>query len=125
IEAVRNNMDIKFIGSGQSAKAITFYITDYISKSQLKAHVAFTALEVAIYKLEQSEEELDDSTLRAKRLLQKCAYELLGRQELSSQQVASYLLGFGNDIKSHSFKSLYWVSFESYLNCLLDSPECY
>jgi hypothetical protein len=37
IEAIRNNMDIKFIGSGSTAKAILYYITDYITKTQLQA----------------------------------------------------------------------------------------
>ncbi|PBK79447.1 hypothetical protein ARMGADRAFT_950809, partial [Armillaria gallica] len=46
IHAVRCNMDIKFIGSGVSAKAILYYITDYITKSQLKLHVAYAALDV-------------------------------------------------------------------------------
>ncbi|KAJ3722189.1 hypothetical protein C8R42DRAFT_537100, partial [Lentinula raphanica] len=40
LAAVRCNIDIKFIGSGASAKAVMYYITDYITKSQLKAHVA-------------------------------------------------------------------------------------
>ena len=44
LEAVRCNMDIQFIGSGESAKAMICYITDYITKSQLKAHVAYAAL---------------------------------------------------------------------------------
>lgn len=45
IRAVCCNMDIKFIGSGVSAKAILYYITDYITKSQLKLHVAYAALD--------------------------------------------------------------------------------
>ena len=44
-------MGIKFIGSGASAKAILYYITDYITKSQLGAHVAYAALEPAVGKL--------------------------------------------------------------------------
>jgi hypothetical protein len=51
IEALRNNMDIKFIGSGASAKGILYYITDYITKSQLKTHVAFAMLGLAVKKL--------------------------------------------------------------------------
>ena len=41
-------MDIKFIGSGTLVKAILYYITDYITKSQLKTHVAFAALKLAV-----------------------------------------------------------------------------
>ena len=51
IEAVRCNMDIKFIGSGASAKGIRYNITDYITKSQLKTHVAFAMLELAVKRL--------------------------------------------------------------------------
>lgn len=42
---------MKFIGSGPLAKAVLYYITDYIAKSQLKSHVTFTASELAVKKL--------------------------------------------------------------------------
>ena len=48
LECIRCNMDIKFVGSGVSAKAILYYITDYITKLQLKTHVAYVALELAV-----------------------------------------------------------------------------
>lgn len=48
LDCIRYNMDIKFVGSGASTKAILYYITDYITKSQLKTHVACAALELAI-----------------------------------------------------------------------------
>ncbi|KAJ8597491.1 hypothetical protein M405DRAFT_689041, partial [Rhizopogon salebrosus TDB-379] len=51
LEAKRCHMDISFIGSGASAKAVLYHIIDYITKSQLKAHVAYAALEVASRKL--------------------------------------------------------------------------
>ena len=53
IEAIRCNMDIQFIGSGESAKAILYYVTDYITKTDLKTHVAFSALKLAIEKLSE------------------------------------------------------------------------
>lgn len=52
-------MDIKFIGSGASAKAVMYYITDYITKSELKTHVAYAALEFAVKKLEESSNNND------------------------------------------------------------------
>ena len=112
LEAIRCNMDIKFIGSGASAKAILYYITDYITKSQLKAHVAYAALELAIKKLEQYHPNESDSSLQAKRMLQKCAYALVSHQELSAQQVASYLMDLEDHFTSHNFQPLYWTSFE-------------
>ncbi|KAF7314095.1 ATP-dependent DNA helicase [Mycena chlorophos] len=125
LEAVRNNMDIKFIGSGTSAKAILYYITDYITKSQLKTHVAFAMLELAVKKLGEFKPGEDEISIRGKRLLQKCAYAMISQQELSGQQVASYLLDFEDHFTSHSFRNFHWTPFEASINADDPSPECY
>lgn len=125
LEAVRCNMDIKFIGSGASAKAILYYITDYITKSQLKTHVAFAALELAVKKLGEYDPEADEFMTRSKRLLQKCAYAMISHQELSAQLVCSYLMDFGDHFTSHEYKNIYWTSFEKFINDEDPSPECY
>ncbi|KAJ7148124.1 hypothetical protein C8R43DRAFT_863583, partial [Mycena crocata] len=125
IRAIRCNMDIKFIGSGPAAKAIIYYITDYITKSQLQAHVAYAALEVAVQKLGEYDAEQDDLTSRATRLLQKCAHSMISHQELSAQQVASYLMDFEDHFTSHKYTNLYWTSFEGHINLEEPSPECY
>lgn len=124
LEAVRCNMDIKFIGSGASAKAILYYITDYITKSQLKTHVAYAALELAVKKLAIACPDEDDKTLRAKRLLQKCAYAMISHQELSSQQVASYLMDYEDHFTSHSYRNLNWPAAEHLIDQQDPSPEC-
>ncbi|KAJ7811474.1 hypothetical protein B0H14DRAFT_2378326, partial [Mycena olivaceomarginata] len=116
LEAVRCNMDIKFIGSGASAKGILYYITDYITKSQLKTHVAFAMLELAVKKLGNFNPLEDDLNIRAKKMLQKCAYAMISQQELSAQQVASYLLDFEDHFTSHTYRNSYWTSFESLVN---------
>ncbi|KAJ7687339.1 hypothetical protein B0H14DRAFT_2308036, partial [Mycena olivaceomarginata] len=116
IEALRNNMDIKFIGSGASAKGILYYITDYITKSQLKTHVAFSMLELAVKKLGEYNPCEDVPTVRAKKLHQKCAYATLSQQELSAQQVVSYLLDFEDHFTSHLYRKFYWPSFENFIN---------
>lgn len=115
LEAVRCNMDIQFIGSGESAKAMIYYITDYITKSQLKSHVAYAALQLAVKKCEDISDEEDAFTVKSKRLLQKCAYALISHQEMSAQQVASYLMDYEDHFTSHSFAPLYWASFERYV----------
>jgi hypothetical protein len=73
LAAIHCNMDIKSVGSGESAKAILYYITDYISKAQLKTHVAYAMLEIAVRKLGEYNPWDDEPTIRAKRMLQKCA----------------------------------------------------
>ncbi|KAJ7839679.1 hypothetical protein B0H14DRAFT_2313180, partial [Mycena olivaceomarginata] len=105
---IRCNMDIKFIGSGPTAKAVLYYITDYITKSQLQAHVAYAALELAVNKLEEFNPKEDDLTSRAKRLLQRCAHSMISKQELSGQQVASYLTDYEDHFTSHQFTNVYW-----------------
>jgi hypothetical protein len=125
IEAVRCNMDIKFIGSGASAKAILYYITDYITKSQLEAHVAYAALELAVKKLGVYNPEDDEPTIRAKKLLQKCAFAMISQQELSAQRVCLYILGNCDHYTSHEYKNLYWAAVERKLNTEDPSPECY
>jgi len=124
LEAVRCNMDIQFIGSGESAKAMIYYITDYITKSQLKSHVAYAALQLAVKKCEDVDDADDDFTVRSKRLLQKCAYALISHQEMSAQQVASYLMGYEDHFTSHSFGCLYWASFERFLDKLDGEKLC-
>jgi len=84
-EAVRCNMDIKSIGSGPAAKAILYYITDYITKSQLKTHVALATMETVVNKLKEYNPDDDDYTIQAKKLLQKCAHAMISHQELSAQ----------------------------------------
>jgi len=112
LEAVRNNMDIQFIGSGESAKAMIYYITDYITKSQLKSHVAYAALQLAVKKCEQIDDGDDDFVVKSKRLLQRCAYAMISHQEMSAQQVASYLMDYEDHFTSHTYSNLYWPSFE-------------
>ncbi|KAF5335555.1 hypothetical protein D9611_012211 [Ephemerocybe angulata] len=121
---MRCNMDIKFVGSGEDAKAVIYYITNYITKTQLKTHVAYAALELATRKLGEYNPKEDDITVRAKRLLQKCAYSILSHQELSGQQVASYLMDYGDHYTSHKYQQLFWTSFENFIEREQPSPEC-
>jgi hypothetical protein len=116
LEAVRCNMDIQFIGSGESAKAMIYYVTDYITKSQLKSHVAYAALQQAVKRCEAVSDTDDDFTTKSKRLLQKCAYALVSHQEVSAQQVASYLMDYEDHFTSHTFGNLYWPSFERFFD---------
>ena len=115
----------KFIGSGASAKAILYYITNYITKSQLKAHIAYAALELAVGKLGEYNPQDDDLTVHTKRLLQKCAYLMISHQELSAQQVCSYLLDYEDNFTSHKYNNLYWTSFEKLIDDEDPSPSCY
>ena len=124
LEMVRCNMDITFIGSGYSALAVLYYITDYISKQQLKTHVAYNLLEHALVRLNQYNDCEDTDHVRAKRVLMRCANAVISKQELSAQQIASYLLGSSDFYASHTFKDFYWKTYEGYiLHCLPDPND--
>ncbi|KAG0708063.1 hypothetical protein DFH29DRAFT_795631 [Suillus ampliporus] len=53
---------------------------------------------------------------RAKKLLQKCAYSMISHQELSAQQVCSYLMDFKDHFTSHEYQNLYWTNFETLID---------
>ncbi|THU82764.1 hypothetical protein K435DRAFT_562734, partial [Dendrothele bispora CBS 962.96] len=125
LSALRCNMDIKFIGSGTSAKAILYYVTDYITKAQLKAHVAFGALDAALQRLGPHDAHRETLAERGKQLLNRCAYMMLSQQELSAQQVAAYLMEYGDYYSSHRFKPLLWTQFEKFIDDQCHSAECY
>ncbi|KAF9039928.1 hypothetical protein BJ165DRAFT_1416403 [Panaeolus papilionaceus] len=105
LQALRCNMDIKFIGSGTSSKAVLYYITDYITKTPLKAHVAFAALDVAMQRLGAFNPEERDLQSYASSMLHKCAFSMISRQELSGQEISSHLRGNTGSKSSHNFKS--------------------
>lgn len=127
--AMRCNIDIKFIGSGQSAKAVLYYITDYITKAQLKAHNSYAALKTAVIKLRalDEDEDHDGYDYKARQLLVKCANSLISKQELSAPQVSAYLMGIGDHYTSHSFRTLFLFAFEAFVKdhlprCLQSTP---
>ena len=110
---LRGNMDIKYIGSGEAAKALVYYITDYITKSSLSMHVGLGALSYAIKKSSGMLDELSSDTNRlARTALTITVNRMMSRQEISHQQVMSYLVGGGDHYTSHTFKLLYWRSFD-------------
>ncbi|KAI9056617.1 hypothetical protein FKP32DRAFT_1547312, partial [Trametes sanguinea] len=118
---LQSNMDIKFIGSGEGAKALLYYVTDYITKPSLPTHVGLGALSYAIQKTNdkvgngserssQIDVALQDAHARG--ALTMTVNRMLSRQEISHQQVMSYLVGGGDAYRSHTFRILHWGSFD-------------
>ncbi|KAJ7157048.1 hypothetical protein C8R43DRAFT_833110, partial [Mycena crocata] len=105
------NMDIKFVGSGEAAKTFVYYITDYITKSQLPVHVGLAALSHAIsissskYQLFQPSLVTEDTYIGA---MTTTVNSMMGFQEISHPQVLSYLIGGGDHYTSAKFAVLWW-----------------
>jgi hypothetical protein len=103
---VKCNMDIKYIGSGEAAKALVYYISDYIMKNTLATHVGLDTLSYAIKQNEAKYVGSKHSTSTAKihkSLFTKMVDAMMARQEMSHQQIMSYLVGSGDVYCSHKF----------------------
>ncbi len=107
------NMDIKHIGSGEGAKALIFYITDYITKASIPTHLGLAALLYAINRTDAkySDRQQWDSRKDAGALT-ILVNSMLSRIEISHPQVMSYLIGGGDHYTSHIFRLLYYRTFE-------------
>ncbi|KIM24569.1 hypothetical protein M408DRAFT_31468, partial [Serendipita vermifera MAFF 305830] len=110
----QSNNDIKFIGSGEGAKALLYYITDYITKASLPTHVGLSAIRVALEKTWKKFDGDASATDEAisKSLFVKLANGILSRLEVSHQQVMYHINGGDDRYTSHSFATLYWGAFD-------------
>ena len=95
ISACRSNMDIKYIFSGSDAKALVYYITDYVTKSSLSFPDTFSLVLKAVQCIEKQKLNTDvalNAEEKSRRLVLRCYNTLASQQELSGAQVASYLM---------------------------------
>ena len=122
ISACRSNMDIKYIFSGSDAKALVYYITDYVTKSSLSFHDTFSLVLKAVQSLEKYKLH-DNISMRAeeksRRLVLRCYNTLASQQELAAQQVASYLMGWPDHYTTHEFANIFLIGIENYLQATL------
>ncbi|EGO30262.1 hypothetical protein SERLADRAFT_412311 [Serpula lacrymans var. lacrymans S7.9] len=107
------NMDIKYVGSGEAAKALLYYISDYITKSTLPVHVGLDALRYAIKQNKKKFPQSDDTPelVRSQSLFTKSVNAIMARQEMSHQQVMSYLIGGGD-----CYCVIRWSEFDQYMS---------
>ncbi|KIO09235.1 hypothetical protein M404DRAFT_22410 [Pisolithus tinctorius Marx 270] len=106
-------MDIKFIGSGAAAKALTYYVSDYITKNELQVHVGLQAIRAAMdsHRKHFMGDVEASSTVCERNLLTKAVNAMMGRRKVSHQQVMSYLIGGGDYYTSHEFHTIQFYEF--------------
>ncbi|KAJ7130144.1 hypothetical protein C8R44DRAFT_614209, partial [Mycena epipterygia] len=127
---LRCNMDIKYVGSGEAAKALVYYVTDYITKSTLPTHVGLAAIEYAI-KMNKDKFEASASSaappstesVKDRSLFTKTVMAIMSKQEMSHQQVMSYLIGGGDNYCSHTFKTVRWGDFDRAMTDFEGTPS--
>ncbi|CAF3374280.1 unnamed protein product, partial [Rotaria sp. Silwood2] len=122
ISACRSNMDIKFIWTGNDAKALVYYITDYVTKMSLSFHDTFSLVQKSITSLQNPNNQLDKENVieKSRKLVLRCYNTLASQQELSGVQVASYLMNWDDHYTTHKFQGLYLIQTERFLQTELN-----
>lgn len=122
IAACRSNMDIKFIWSGSDAKALVYYITDYVTKMSLSFHDTLVLVQKSITALNTSsfDSNKENAIEKSRKLVLRCYNSLASQQELSGVQVASYLMNWDDHYTTHKFQSLYLIQTERFLQAQLN-----
>ena len=122
IAACRSNMDIKFIWSGSDAKALVYYITDYVTKMSLSFHDTLSLVQSSITTVTNSANQIDcvSAIEKSRKLVLRCYNTLASQQELSGVQIASYLMNWDDHYTSHKFQGLSLIQIERYLQCKLN-----
>ncbi|CAF1123482.1 unnamed protein product [Rotaria sp. Silwood1] len=125
IAACRSNMDIKFIWSGSDAKALVYYITDYVTKMSLSFHDTFALVQKCITSLKNLSDHTDKESAieRSRKLVLRCYNTLASQQELSGVQVASYLMNWDDHYTTHKFQGLYLIQTERFLQTELNEKR--
>ncbi|CAF4239766.1 unnamed protein product [Rotaria sp. Silwood2] len=122
ISACRSNMDIKFIWTGNDAKALVYYITDYVTKMSLSFHDTFSLVQKSITSLKNPNNQVDQENVieKSRKLVLRCYNALASQQELSGVQVASYLMNWDDHYTTHKFQGLYLIQTERFLQSELN-----
>ena len=110
-------MDIKFNWSGNDAKALVYYITDYVTKSVLAFYDMFALAQQGIKSAAQPRvtNDMNNAVEKSCKLILRCYNMIASQQEVSGTQVASYLMNYGDHYTTHTFKNLFLFSIENYL----------
>ena len=110
------NTDMKHIGSGTFGQAVSMYITNYVAKISLDSAVVISALNAGLQAVNAlgADRGLSGEE-RTRTLLFKTLNQMVGKRELSGQQVASALLDIPNRYTDATFATVYWSPLLSWL----------
>lgn len=97
----RHNHDIKCVLSGKGAKAAMFYISDYITKMDVKTYEVLSLLSRAVAHIPETVSLPGNVVDHGKALLHKCLSQFNHQQQVHAQQAARYIQGFDDSCCSH------------------------
>jgi hypothetical protein len=122
LQILRCNTDMKFICNGMDSKALSFYITDYITKKALTTHNAFPLIIAAQQQIDEGifpclpNPDYTPAQQRNRDLVVKCLNKLTTHTERSGPEVATLLLGKDLQYKSHTFTKAFITTFVNELS---------
>ncbi|KAF5361235.1 hypothetical protein D9757_013225 [Collybiopsis confluens] len=126
MQSRRCNMDSKPIGSGTVAMAMFQYMGTYTIKFTLDTALVFSALCASIKALSDNPPmDIDgnlDSHEHSRKLLIKTVNKLVGKRELSGQQMASSLIGTPSCYTNRTYIRFYWYGFLKYFDRCVFQP---
>ena len=106
------NNNIKFLTNGGDTKNITFYVTSYAAKKQGKNHnmSAIMAQGFAYHLDHPNPAYVNNLRDQQQLLLFRLVNTINREQELTTPMVMSYLMGWGDVFRSHTYTPIYWSS---------------
>ena len=110
LTSMRCNHDIKLNTNGADTKDVAFYVTAYATKKQKKSH-NLSALMANSLRYHLENPKYDDIRERNRLLIYRCINVINRETELSGPQVASYIMGYGDNVTSHHYAAMYTSQF--------------
>ncbi|KAF8144023.1 hypothetical protein K438DRAFT_1632573, partial [Mycena galopus ATCC 62051] len=112
VETLRCNMDAKLIGSGTMAMAMYSYVGNYVIKTSLDTAFMFSALCAGIKAISDAPPIAEDGQIdieeRSRLLMVKTVNQLIGKREMSAQQVVSELMNWPTKYTNRKYPRFYW-----------------
>ena len=103
------NTDLKHVGSGTFWEAVSIYVSDQLAKISLDSVVVISALSTGLQAVDAlGPDRILTEEEPTRTLLYKTRNTMVGKRELSEQQVASALLGIPDRYTDASFSTVYW-----------------
>jgi hypothetical protein len=111
----RCNNDVKLLTNGGDTKNITYYVTTYAAKKQGQAYNVAAVLTKGFnyHKEHPLAEYIAELKQSSRMLIFRLVHAINREQEISAPMAMSYLMGWGDVYRSHTYSSIYWTAFVS------------
>ncbi|QRV90295.1 ATP-dependent DNA helicase PIF1 [Ceratobasidium sp. AG-Ba] len=111
----RCNNDLKFFSNGAEARRARWYITGYATKGQRRTNNLSALLAKGLVHHFNEDDTIKGMRDRNGLLVFRALHAINRQQEQSGQQVLNLLMGYGDNVRSHSYTPLYLSAITSEL----------